>query len=110
MEEHAIIHLPMLTVTVPVGTQDPIAREQVATVTATTHSTYLHAQSLCHYTLTNVFHTYLQPVVPPVRMEEHATLTIHIFYTTFTVSVPAGTKDPTASTEVFVHTPLTASI
>ena len=29
MEEHAIVHLPMLTVTVPVGTQDPTARTEV---------------------------------------------------------------------------------
>ena len=31
MEEYANVHLPLLTVSVPVGTQDPIAREQVAT-------------------------------------------------------------------------------
>ena len=29
MEEHAIVHLPMLTVTVAVGTQDPTARTEV---------------------------------------------------------------------------------
>ena len=28
-EEHAIVHLPMLTVTVPVGTQDPTASTEV---------------------------------------------------------------------------------
>ena len=31
MEEGANVHLPMLTVTVPVGTQEPTARNQVQT-------------------------------------------------------------------------------
>ena len=31
MEEHAIVHLPMLTVTVPVGTQETTARTEVTT-------------------------------------------------------------------------------
>ena len=34
MEEHVIVPLPMLTVTVPVGTQDPTARTEVGTVYA----------------------------------------------------------------------------
>ena len=29
MEEYVVVHLPMLTVTVPVGTQDPTARTEV---------------------------------------------------------------------------------
>ena len=40
--------------------------------------------------------SYLQLVVPHVRMEEHAV--VHL--TLPTVSVPVGTKDPTARTEV----------
>ena len=31
MEEHAIVHLPMPIVTVPVGTQDPTASTEVTT-------------------------------------------------------------------------------
>ena len=30
-EEHAVVHLPMLTVTVPVGTQETTARTEVCT-------------------------------------------------------------------------------
>ena len=40
--------------------------------------------------------SYLQLVIPPVRMEEHAV--VHL--TLPTVSVPVGTKDPTVRTEV----------
>ena len=31
MEEHVIVHTRLLTVTVPVGTQDPTARPEVTT-------------------------------------------------------------------------------
>ena len=34
-EERVIVHLPMLTVTVPVGTQDPTARAEVCIATHT---------------------------------------------------------------------------
>ena len=51
MEEYANVHLSVLAVSVAVGTQETTAREQVATATAQL-STYLHAQSLCHETLT----------------------------------------------------------
>ena len=36
MEEHAIVHLPMLTVTVPVGTRDPTASTEVCIAAHTT--------------------------------------------------------------------------
>ena len=36
MGEPAIVHLPMLTVTVPVGTQDPTARPEVCSAAHTT--------------------------------------------------------------------------
>ena len=36
MEEYAVVHLPMLTVTVPVGTQDPTARTEVCIAAHTT--------------------------------------------------------------------------
>ena len=42
---------------------------------------------------------YLQLVVPPVGMEEHAL--VHL--TILTVSVPVGTQDPTARTEVLTQ-------
>ena len=45
MEEYANFHLPVLAVSVPVGTQDPIAREQVATATAQLRVlTYMHSR------------------------------------------------------------------
>ena len=36
MEEPAIVHLPMLTATVPVGTQDPTASTEVCIAAHTT--------------------------------------------------------------------------
>ena len=36
MEEHAIVHLPMLTATVPVGTRDPTASTEVCIAAHTT--------------------------------------------------------------------------
>ena len=38
MEEHAIVHLPMLTVTVPVGTQETTARPEVCICANTVNS------------------------------------------------------------------------
>ena len=43
--------------------------------------------------------SHLQPVVLPVGMEEHAI--VHL--TLLTATVPVGTQDPTARTEVFTH-------
>ena len=44
MEVYVLVHLPLLTVSVAVGTQDPIAREQVATATAQLRVlTYMHS-------------------------------------------------------------------
>ena len=51
------------------------------------HEAYVHC----------VFH--LQLVVPPVRMEEHALVHLPML----PVSVPVGTKGPTASTEVLTQ-------
>ena len=47
-----------------------------------------------------VFHIQLQPVVLPVRMEEH----VMVYPTSPIVTVPVGTEDPTASTEVQQYT------
>ena len=63
MEEHAIIHLSTVTVTVPVGTQDPTASTGVCIAAHTTSSS-----DPCTYT--TVIHIVLQTVVLSVRMEE----------------------------------------
>ena len=55
----------------------------------------MHA-AICPWSVCTLCVSYLQLVIPPVRMEEHA-----VFHLTLpTVSVPVGTKDPTARTEV----------
>ena len=50
--------------------------------------------------------SYLQLVVQPVKMEEHAM--VHL--TPLTVPVPVGTKDPTARTEVHTTKNMHASM
>ena len=45
MEEYVLVHFSLLAVSVTVGTQDPIAREQVATATAQLRVlTYMHSR------------------------------------------------------------------
>ena len=91
MEERALVHLPMLPVSVPVGTKDPTARTEVHTtknmlacMLQLVHGAYVHCIS------------YLQLVFLPAGMEEHALVHLPML----PVSVPVGTQGSTARTEV----------
>ena len=64
MGEPAIVHLPMLTVTVPVSTQDPTARPEVCIAA---HTTMQHGGSWSMEHTRTYVRTY---VVQPVRTEE----------------------------------------
>ena len=66
-----------------------------------TRSAIIHTTNMRIYTVLFIILfpcVYLQlgPVVQPARMEEHVTLT----HTPLTVTVPVGTRDPTARPEV----------
>ena len=90
MEECVIVHCCLLTVTVPVGTQDPTANTEVTR----THNLE-HTQKQLKYC---VF-PYLQTVVPPVRMEERAIVHLPML----TATVPVGTQETTARNQVLTH-------
>ena len=86
--------LMSLTVTVPVGTQDPTARPEV---TRTQPGKLMHGRSFGMKTLHDfVIYINLQTVVQPVRTEEHAI--VHLPMPT--VTVPVGTQETTARAEV----------
>ena len=145
MEEFVLVHLPMLTVAVPVGTQDPTANTKVCTYirickSISMYCTYVYSSSHCTYVpmfitadcspacqnggrcqrsssnaycdcpsgytgsycqnrgntcnqtaggpeSIHVVVSYLQPVVPPVRMEEFVLVHLPML----TVAVPVGT-------------------
>ena len=93
-EEHAIVHLPMLTVAVPVGTRVTTARNQVLTHMQPGNP-FKELMILESYTVICIN---LQPVVPPVEMEERVVVHLPML----TVSVPVGTQETTARTEVCI--------
>ena len=93
-EEHVKVHLPSLTVIVPVGTQDPTARPEV---TRTQPGILMHGRRFSMKALHDfVIYVNLQTVVQPVRMEGYAI--VHL--PSLTVTVPVGTQETTARTEV----------
>ena len=87
MGEHAIVHLPVLTATVPVGTQETTARPEVCIV---------QTPSTVGPRKVQLVLLYLQTVVQPVRTEE----LVMVHTCPLTVSVPVGTQETTARTEV----------
>ena len=103
MEEHVVVPLPTLTVTVPVGTQDPTARTEV--YIAITLYTYT-IRSTQHAALGSMKHArtvsmslcviYLLSVVSLVKMEERV-IVHHILHP---VPVQACTQDPSARSEI----------
>ena len=104
MEEHVLVHPRLLTVTVPVVTRDPTARNEV---TGAHPGILMRGRSFGMKTLHEfVVYINLQTVVQPVRTEERAM----IYLSMLTVTVPVGTQDPIARTEVcigsctYVHT------
>ena len=56
MEEHVMVHHPLLTATVPVGTQETTARTEVCIAA---HTTMQHGGQLVHDAYMYV-HTYVQ--------------------------------------------------
>ena len=109
MEEHVIALLTLLTVTVPVDTQDPTVRTEVE---------YMHSQCMPLYSMISpslyqtqyvlyshcVIHIafYIQcpePAAHVVRMVEHASVAL----TTLTAPVPMDTQDLTVNTIVRKH-------
>ena len=94
-----MVHLTLLTVPVPVGTKDSTARTEV-------HTTKNMHAAICSWSICTLCISYLQLVVPPVRMEEHALVHLPML----PVSVPVGTKDPTARPEVHTTKNMHAAI
>ena len=110
MEEHVVVPLPTLTVTVPVGTQDPTARTEVyiaitEVYIAITLSTYT-IRSTQHAALGSTKHArtvsmslcviYLLSVVSLVKMEER----VIVHHILLPVPVRACTQDPSARSEI----------
>ena len=83
-----MVTLLIRTVTVPRTTQDHTARTEVRL-----HTT---REQVVQETYVQMVVLYLQPVVQPVRMEEH----VIVHPRPLTVTVPVGTLDPTARPEV----------
>ena len=99
IEERVIDHPGLLTVAVPVGTQDPTARPEVCIAAHTTmqHGGSWSMEHACTYICMYIFS--LQTVVQPVRTEEHAI--VHL--PTLTATVPVGTQESTARNQVHTH-------
>ena len=91
MEGHAVVHLTLPTVSVPVGTEDPTARTEVHNQ----EHACMHA-AICPWSICTWCVSYLQLAVLPVLMEEHALVHLPML----PVSVPVHTQGPTARTEV----------
>ena len=96
IEERVIDHPGLLTVAVPVGTQETTARPEVCSAAHTTmqHGGSWSMEHACTYICMYIFS--LQTVVQPVRTEEHAI--VHL--PTLTATVPVGTQESTARPEV----------
>ena len=82
------------TLTVPVVTRGPTARPEI---TRAQPGILMHGRSFGMKTLHDfVIYVNLQTVVPPVRTEERAIVHLPML----TVTVPVGTQETTARTEV----------
>ena len=97
MEGHAVV-LRFLSVTVPVGTQDPTVRTEVAKhskpETCTHGSCWTHELNSC------MCGSLLQGAIPPVIMAEHALFQLP----RFTATAPMALQDLTARLEVHIAT------
>ena len=91
-----MVTLPMFSVTVPMGTQDPTANTEVAKHTT---RNCIHGSSWSIKHTVHVVVSYLQTVSLPVRTEEH----VDVLTTPLAVTAPLGTQDLTAKTEVRIH-------